>query len=357
MVNREFFDALSEIAKDKRLDRDVIISACEAGLEAAYNKTFLENRKVHINMSEKRGDIEFVAYFKVVDTEPNEKMGEISVEDAQNIKEGAKAGDIISDSFDVSVFSRVAAKNLIQVFNQKINEAHKALISEEMNGKTGEIVRAVVRNVDNDTVTVEIVQTQMKGVMRKKDVIPGEKYVPGNTILVCVKKIEEKKNETYAEVTRSSAKFVVKLLEKESPELKTKIVVAKNFQRIPGLRTKIVVYSTDYNVDPVYACLGKGSERINNVSREINDERIDIIRYSENPVEFIKNCLSPTKSILDITVDEANKTAKVLIPDESYATAIGKRASNIRLASLISEYKIEIVKNSTIINSDNDGNN
>ncbi|MCR4661370.1 MAG: transcription termination factor NusA [Clostridia bacterium] len=358
MVNRAFFDTLAELAKEKRLDKETLIQAVEAGLESAYKRTYLENRKVRVLLNEEKNEVEFIAYYVVVEGDPQEKSGEISVEEAQDIRPGAKVGDVISDSFTIDDFSRVAAKNVIQVIMQKINEAHKKLISEEMKGKEGELVRAVVRNVDKEKVTVEIVQTQMKGIMLTRDQIQGEVYTPGNNILVCVKKLSDtQKNEPTAYVTRANSLFVRKLLEREVPELKANLIGIRNIARTAGVRTKVVVFSNDYNVDPVYSCLGRGSERINNVSRELNDERIDIIRYSTDPKEFIANCLSPAKTIKDVSIDNDNKIARVLVGDDSYATAVGKGGSNARLASKVSDYTIKIIKNSDVMLDDGGSDN
>lgn len=339
--NTEFFDALEELGREKKLSKDVIVEAFELGLAAAYKKETDQNKKVVAVYNESTGVVVFKFVQKVVE-EPNEEGDEISLEEAREIKPDAELGEVITTELEPVEFSRVAAQTAKQVFLQRINDAARKKIEEEMSNKTGEIVNAIVRRIDNGVVYVEIVNTQMEGIMSVRDQVPGEKYAIGSGVKVYVKKLRETlRGETQVIVSRSCAGFVRKLFEIEVPEFRVGYVKVKNIVREAGNRTKIAVYSEDPNIDPVGACLGTRNERVGSVIRQLDGEKVDVILYSSNLEEYIRECLNPLRKIISVKIDEEEKRAEVVVAEADLPRAIGRAGGNVKLASKLTGYKIE----------------
>lgn len=341
MVNREFFLALDQLEKEKKLNKQMLIESIEAGLTSAYKKEMGESRAVSAKLNEEKGRMEFFAYQTVVEGEPIEES-QLSLEEARDIKPDAKVGDVIGEDITPKALSRIAAQTAKQVIMQRINEAIREQIAIEMNDKEGELVTAIIRRIDNNIVYVEITNSQMEGVMALNDQVFGEKYSIGNVIKVYVKKVRDTMRGTQVVVSRSCSGFVKKLFEMEVPEMRSNLVKVKNIVREAGNRTKMAVYSDDPNVDALSACIGQRGERVNNVVRELNGEKIDIILYTSNIQEYIVRCLNPLKSVVSIKIDEENKKAQVVVPDDKLSLAIGKGGMNARLAARLTGLKLDI---------------
>lgn len=341
MVNREFFLALDQLEKEKKLNKQMLIASIEAGLASAYKKEMGESRTVTAKLNEEKGRIEFYAYQTVVEGEPLEES-QLSLEEALDINPDAKVGDIIGEDITPKTLSRIAAQTAKQVIMQRINEAIREQIAIEMNDKEGELVTAIIRRIDNNIVYVEITNSQMEGVMALNDQVFGEKYNIGDIIKVYVKKVRDTMRGTQVVVSRSCSGFVKKLFEMEVPEMRSNLVKVKNIVREAGNRTKMAVYSDDPNVDALSSCIGQRGERVNNVVRELNGEKIDIILYTANIQEYIIRCLNPLKSVVSIKLDEENKKAQVIVPDDKLSLAIGKGGMNARLAARLTGLKLDI---------------
>ena len=344
MINKEFFIALDQLANERKLDKEMLIASIEAGLASAYKKEMGESRAVTVKMNEQSGAIQFYAYQVVVDGEPEED-NQLSLEEAQDIKSDAKIGDVIGEDITPLALSRIAAQTAKQVILQRINEAIRKRTAEEMKDKAGELVNAIVRRIENGNVYVAIANSQMEGVMQMNDQVFGETYEIGSIIKVYVKRIREaeKDRPTKIYVSRSCAGFVKKLFEIEVPELRIGLVKVKNIVREAGNRTKMAVYSDDPNIDALSCCIGMRGERVNNIVRELNGEKIDVVPYTANPEEFIKRCLNSTKnSVISIKVDENAMRAQIVVSDDKLAQAIGKGGANAKLASKLSGYKLDI---------------
>lgn len=340
MVNREFFEALDALEKEKKLDKGMLISSLESGLASAFKKETGESRNVTVRLNPEKGVIEFYAYQKVVEGEPSDDA-ELSLEEAIDIRSDAKIGDIIGEDVTPVTLSRIAAQTAKQVIMQKINEAVREQIASEMNEKEGELVSAIVRRVDNGVVYVEIVGSQMEGVMAPNDQVYGERCQVNDRIKVYVKKVRDTAKGTQVVVSRSCAGFVKKIFELEVPEIRTGLVKIKSAAREAGNRTKMAVYSEDPNLDAVASCVGQKGARVNAVVSELNGEKIDIILYTPNLDEYVSRALSPAKPIF-VKISDDEKHADVVVHDDKLSLAIGKNGINARLAARLTGIKIDI---------------
>lgn len=354
MVNKDFFAALDELEKEKRIDKAVFIESLEAGLASAYKRQVGEARNVLVVLNEAKFSINIYAYKTVVETvEDPEK--EISLEDAKAIKSTYKVGDIVSEDITPKDFSRIAAQTAKQVITQRLNDHVKNMVLEEMNEKEGEILTAIVRRVENDTVYVEMTGSQLEGVMMPSDQIRGEKYNVGDIINVYVKTTRTTtKGATQVLVSRSNIGFVKRLFEHEVPEIKAGLVSIKHIVREAGYRTKMAVFSEDPSIDAVGSCIGNKGMRINSIVQQLGGEKIDVIGWCQDPLEYISRALSPAKVIM-VQVNENEKSAKVVVPDDKLSLAIGKAGQNVRLAAKLTGWKIDVKPYSSVADTFNDG--
>ena len=354
MVNKDFFAALDELEKEKRIDKAVFIESLEAGLASAYKRQVGEARNVLVVLNEAKFSINIYAYKTVVETvEDPEK--EISLEDAKAIKSTYKVGDIVSEDITPKDFSRIAAQTAKQVITQRLNDHVKNMVLEEMNEKEGEILTAIVRRVENDTVYVEMTGSQLEGVMMPSDQIRGEKYNVGDVINVYVKTTRTTtKGATQVLVSRSNIGFVNRLFEHEVPEIKAGLVSIKHIVREAGYRTKMAVFSEDPSIDAVGSCIGNKGMRINSIVQQLGGEKIDVIGWCQDPLEYISRALSPAKVIM-VQVNENEKSAKVIVPDDKLSLAIGKAGQNVRLAAKLTGWKIDVKPYSTVADKFNEG--
>lgn len=340
MINKEFFAALDELEKEKRLNKELLLSALEVGLASAYKKENGESRTVKVKLYPEKSKIEYFAYQTVIDGEPEDES-ELSLEEAREIKPDAELGDIIGEDVTPKTLSRIAAQTAKQVIMQKINEAVREQVAAEMNEKEGELVSAIIRKIDNNVVYVEIIGSQMEGVMAANDQIFGEKYEINSRIRVFVKKVRESQKGAQVMVSRSNAGLVKKLFELEVPEIRSGLVRIKNAVREAGNRTKISVYSEDPNLDALASCVGQKGVRVNAVVSELNGEKVDIILYTPNIADYIARSLSPAKPIM-VKLSDDQKHADVIVSDDKLSLAIGKGGMNARLAARLTGVKIDI---------------
>ncbi|HHU42840.1 MAG TPA: transcription termination/antitermination protein NusA [Clostridiales bacterium] len=351
-TNKDFFTALDALETERRLDKELLIASLESGLASAYKKEYGEPRAVKVNLNPEKFLIKFMAYQTVVEGEP-ENETQISLEDAKKIKEKAEVGDIIGEDVTPKKLSRIAAQTAKQVIMQRINEAVREQIAAEMNEKEGELVSAIIRRIDNNIVFVEIMGSQMEGVMATNDQIFGEKYEVGDRIKVFVKRVKDSPRGTQVIVSRSCAGFVKKLFELEVPEIRSGLVRIKNAVREAGHRTKISVYSEDPNLDALAACVGQKGVRVNAIVAELNGEKVDIILYTPNLTDYIARSLSPAKPIM-VKLSEDEKHADVIVNDDKLSLAIGKGGMNARLAARLTGVKIDIKTLSDVTEMDFD---
>lgn len=346
MLSKDFFLALEDLEKEKGIPQEQFIEMLEAALAAANKKQTGEISGIKIKLVPEKKTIKFYATHEVVEevTEPGKQ---IAIEDAIAIKKSYKVGDVIStEIMPTKDFGRIAAQTAKQVIMQRMKEIEKANMLNEFEDKEGELLTCVVRKIDDVNVYVEMGANQMEGVLLQKDQVPGEKYELGQKIKVFVKRVKNTGKSTQVLVSRTSTGLVKRLFENEVPEIRQGIVQIKSIAREAGQRTKIAIYSEDPQIDPIGTCVGPKGVRVNAVVSELGGEKIDIIPWSENPLEFIAKALSPAKVLKVYSLEEEN-SARAIVPDDKLSLAIGRDGQNARLAVKLTGWKIDVKSEST----------
>ena len=339
---QEFKRALDAMESEKGIDRNIIIEAMEAAMANAYKKNEgISNAKARVNGD--TGEIRLFTYKTVVE-EVNDPELEISLEDAKKIIDDIELGETIDKEVEIipESFGRVAAKSAKQIVVQKVKEAEKNMVNEEFKDKEDELLIGILSREDAKNYYVDLGKAH--GVLPKSEIIPGEKLVMGSQIKVYVSKLEIGTKGLFILLSRTHYGFVKRLLEDEIPELEDGTVTLYSVAREAGVRSKIAVYSDYDKVDPVGAIIGEKGNRINRVLSQLNGEKIDVIAYDRDPVKFISNALSPARDVIVEIVDEKKREAVAIVNEENSSLAIGKKGINIKLASRLTKYKINVKK-------------
>lgn len=338
MINKDFFMALDELA-GKGMDKQGLLDTLESALASAYKKLGGDACDCKVKINEEKCSIKFYTVKTIVEevVDPNK---EITLEDAKQHKKSYKMGDIFEKEFIPKDFSRIAAQTAKQVVLQKVREAERTNSILEFEEKENEIQAAIVRKIENGNVYVELASGQLEGVMLPQDQVPGEKYELNDRIIVYVKRVRTVGKNTQIIVSRTSPNLVKRFFENEVPEIKQGIVVIKSVSREPGQRSKVAIYSEDKQVDAVGACVGNKGMRVRAVTEQLGGEKIDIIEWSEDPLEFIAKALAPAK-VLSVTMID-DKSARVIVPDDKLSLAIGRDGQNARLAARLTGWKIDV---------------
>ncbi len=340
MVNKDFFSALADLEQEKGINEETFIEALSGALASAYKKQFEgETGAVKVDINPEKGSIRFFLTHIVVDGEEAQE-GEILLEDAQSIRKSAKVGDILSEEFVPKDFSRIAAQTAKQVILQKIHETERDNTLSEFSDKEGELMTGLVRKVEMKNVYIDLGKGQIEGLMLQQDQVPGERYQAGDRIKVFVKRVRSGGRNAQVLVSRSAPGLVKRLFEEEVPEIKQGTVLIKSISREAGHRTKLAIAATDSRIDPVGACVGNKGARVNAVVQELNGEKVDIILWSENPLEFIAKALSPA-TVVSVT-QTGEKAAVAVVPDDKLSLAIGRDGQNARLAARLTGWKIDV---------------
>ena len=340
MMN-ELVKAVNVIASEKGIDKSVIASAMEAAMAAAYKKKEgISNVKSTFNIE--TGEIKMYICKTVVEDEDFDDEDDlITLKDAKEYKEDAVIGDVIDIQVPLTLdFGRVAAGTEKQVVVQKIKEAEKNLINEEFKDKQDELLVGILSREDSRNYYVDLGKTS--GVLPKDEIIPGEKLEMGSSIKAYVSKLEIGPKGLFILLSRRHYGFVKRLLEAEIPELIDGTVILHSVARDAGSRSKIAVSSNNPNVDAIGAVIGERGSRINRILKQLNGEKIDVILYDADPRVFIANALSPAKNLIVKIMDEKRKEALVIVDNKNSSLAIGKKGQNVKLASRLTRYKIEI---------------
>ncbi len=336
-------EALEELERERGISKDVIIpSLCDA-MVAAYKKQMKNKEATNIEsiLDEQSGEIGVFSTKVVVESVEDEET-EISLAEAKEIDEDVELGDEVKLEVTPEEFGRIAAQAFKQVLTQRIREAERNLVLNEFLEKKGTLTTGIIQRVENRNVIVNIGKTD--AIMPQKEQIPGEYYKSGNRIRVFVLNVKETTRLPQVIVSHAHAEIVRELFELEVPEIEDGIVEIKSISREAGFRTKIAVWSNDPEVDSVGACIGPRGSRIQTIVSELKNEKIDIVRYSEDPVEYIVNALSPARVVsVDILADdEFAHEAMVVVPDDQLSLAIGREGQNVRLAHKLTNWKIDI---------------
>ncbi len=337
-MNAEFIEALNAIAKERGIRKEMLIDTIEQALISAFKKNFGTAQNVKVTIDQDLGNISVYALKTVVD-EVNDASVEISVQDAKKVKAYYEAGDILEIEVTPKSFGRIAAQTAKQVVVQRIREAERGVIYDEYIEKENEILTAIVQRAEGKQVFVELSRTE--GLLEASQHIPGEDYLPGDRIKVYVLEVLRTNKGPQVLVSRTHSGLVKRLFELESPEILSGVVQIKAITREAGYRTKMAVHSFDPNVDPIGSCVGPKGIRVEKIVSELRGEKIDIIKWSMDPAEFIANALSPAK-VVSVFINESEKAAKVIVPNNQLSLAIGKEGQNARLAAKLTGWKIDI---------------
>ena len=365
---KEFKKALEVLNKEKGISEDYIYEALELALTSAYKKNYHSLSNVRVEINKEKGEIHVYSFKTVVldkenesdhpimiEVEDDENEGQtieeekpyifderihITLEDARKIVPEIKLGETIEEEVTPRDFGRVAAATAKQVVIQKIREAERNMISEEFGNKQDEMVTGLVAMEDVRNYYIDLGKTQ--GILPKTEIIPGETIKMGSNIKVYITKVENNSKGPLILLSRSHYGFVKRLFELEIPEINEGIIFVYSVAREAGVRSKIAVYSENKNVDAIGACIGEKGTRIGNILKELGPEKIDIVLYVDDKAKFIENALAPAKNLHVIITDEAKNEALVVVDDDNLSLAIGRKGLNVKLASRLTKFKIDI---------------
>lgn len=342
-MNQELMEALSELEKTKDIKKDYMIEAIKAALVAACKKNYLDNIYIKVEMDSQTGAIRAYTQKKVV-SEVEDPVNEISQDEARAIRPTYEEGDFVDFEVDPMRFGRIAAQTAKQVVIQKIREAERGHLYSAFSEKEGKIITGVIQKEDRKGLIVSL-EDNAEGILPLSERIPGEEYPFNKRMKFFVLEIKRGYLGPQIVLSRTHPGLIKKMFEQEVPEIADGIVEIKSIVREAGSRTKMAVLSNDEKVDPIGACVGQKGMRVNAVMDGMGDEKIDIIKYSDDPEEFIKAALSPAK-VNSASVNEEEKSAEVTVPEFQLSLAIGKEGQNARMAARLTGWKIDIKSDS-----------
>ncbi|MBE7061215.1 MAG: transcription termination/antitermination protein NusA [Clostridiales bacterium] len=338
-MNQDFFLALEDLEREKGISQAEFISALENAMVIAYKKSTGTSGGVEVRLNPEKKSIKIYSTKTVVE-EVTDPEKEISVEEAVEIKKSYKAGDVITTEIISKNFGRIAAQTAKQILMQKLREIERENSVNEFEDKEGELMACTIRRIEDGNVYVEIGGNQIEGILMPRDQVPGEKYELNQRLNVYVKRVKSGGKTAQIVVSRTANGLVKRLFENEVPEIKQGIVQVKGVAREPGQRTKIAIYSDDPMVDAIGACVGNKGARVNAIVSELGGEKIDIITWSENPLEFISRALSPARVVK--VIQTGDESAIAIVPDDKLSLAIGRSGQNARLAVKLTGWKIDV---------------
>ncbi|NIK10828.1 transcription termination factor NusA [Alkalibacillus almallahensis] len=337
-MNRELFEAMETLADEKGIDREVLYEALDAALVSAYKKNFNSNTNVRVELDSDDNTMKVFSRRVVVDEVEDEEL-EVSLEDAQQIDPSYELEDVVEHEVTPQDFGRIAAQAAKQVVTQRVREAERGVIYNDFVDRLDDIIIGTVQRMDNRYLYIHL--GKVEGKLPTNEVMPGESYQVHDRIKVYVTKVENTSKGPQVYVSRTHPGLLKRLFEIEVPEIYEGIVDIMSVSREAGDRSKISVHADDPEIDPVGSCVGQRGQRVQTVVDELNGEKIDIVHYSEDPVVYISNALSPSK-VIDVLVDEAEHATTVIVPDDQLSLAIGKKGQNARLAARLTGWKIDI---------------
>lgn len=343
-MSAELIHALEQLQKEKGIDKEILIEAIEAALISAYKRNFGASQNVKVTIDRETGDVRVFA-LKRVTAHPENDYLEISLDEAKKLNKKYDEEDIAEIEVTPKKFGRIAAQTAKQVVVQRIREAERGIIFDEFMNKESDIVTGIIQRSERKNVIIDLGKTE--ATLAPTEQTPGEEYRFNERIKTYIIEVKKTTKGPQILVSRTHPGLVKRLFELEVPEIHDGTVEVKNIAREPGSRTKIAVYSKDDNVDPVGACVGHKGTRVQAVVDELRGEKIDIIKWSSNPEEFISASLSPAK-VIRVDVNEEEKSAKVTVPDYQLSLAIGKEGQNARLAAKLTGWKIDIKSESQL---------
>lgn len=337
-MNAEFISATQDLAREKGISPETLFQAVEEAIIAAYKKNFGANQNVRVDMNKATGEIHVYSQRTVVE-EDAQDANCISLAEARSVNANYEIGDIVEIEVTPRNFGRIAAQNAKQVVVQRIREAERGQVFERFQSRAQDIVTGVVQRMENKNVYVDL--GKVEAVLAPNEQIPGEIYQYHERMKIYIVEVRRTNKGPQVIVSRTHPGLLKRLFELEVPEIHDGVVEIKSVAREPGMRSKIAVFTGDPNVDPVGSCVGHKGMRVQAIVDELRGEKIDIVKYSDDPAQYVANALSPAK-VLRTDVNEAEKVCRVIVPDYQLSLAIGKEGQNARLAAKLTGWKIDI---------------
>jgi N utilization substance protein A len=329
---------IDQIAKDKGIDRDLIVEALEEAMKQAARRKYGQEKELEARFNDELGEIELFEFRTVVD-EVSDPESEITIERSHEFDPEAEVGDEIGVKLDTEGFGRILAQTAKQVIIQRVRDAERDIVYNEYKDRKGEVVNGIVRRFEKGSLIVDLGRAE--AVLPAKEQVPRENYRPGERIRAYVLDVSSQTKGPQILLSRACIEMLTKLFEQEVPEMYEGIVTIESAAREPGGRSKIAVASRDSDVDPVGACVGMKGSRVQAVVQELRGERIDIVPFSADPARYVCSALSPA-AVSKVIIDEAEKSMDVIVPDDQLSLAIGRRGQNVRLAVQLTGWKIDI---------------
>lgn len=346
-MNSEFIQAIEQLGKEKGISKEILIEAIVDALISAYRKNFGTSQNVKVDMNGETGEIHVYAQKEVVEA-VEDSLLQISLEDAKHMNPIYEVSDVIDIEVTPKDFGRIAAQTAKQVVVQKLREFEREMVFSEFADKQNDIITGIIQRIDRGNVIIDLGKAE--AILPASETVKGEKYESHSRIKVYVVEVKKTTKGPQITVSRTHPGLVRRLFELEVPEIFDGTVEIMSVSREAGSRTKFAVRSVVENVDPIGACVGQKGARVNSIVDELNGEKIDIISWSKDPKEYISSSLSPAK-VTSIVTDEAQKSAKVVVPDYQLSLAIGKEGQNARLAAKLTGWKIDIKSESQASNN------
>ncbi|MFZ5564025.1 MAG: transcription termination factor NusA, partial [Thermodesulfobacteriota bacterium] len=338
MIIQDVKRVVEQVSRDKGIDKDTLVKALEEAIKSAARKRYGAAIDIETMYDENTGEIEIFQFKEVVETVEDEDL-QINFKEGRALDPECELGDSLGVKMDTESFGRIAAQSAKQVIIQKIREAERSAVYKNFLEKEGEIINGIVSRIERGNVIVNIGEAE--AILNTREQIPGESYRRGDRVRANVMKVLEETAGPQIILSRAHADFVVNLFKTEVPEISEGIIAIKAIAREAGGRTKIAVVSNDTDIDPVGACVGVRGNRIQNVVKELKGEKIDIVPWNPDPARFVCNALSPAE-ISRVIIDEDNASMEIVVPDESHSLAIGRRGQNVRLASKLTGWHLEV---------------
>ena len=337
-MSNELLDALTILEKEKGISRDVLVEAIEAALVSAYKRNFNQAQNVRVDFNLVNGSMRVFARKEIVDEVFDSRL-EISLEEAKTINPNYEVEDVLELEVTPKNFGRIAAQTAKQVVTQRVREAERGIVYNEFIDREEDIMTGIVQRRDSKYIYVALGKTE--ALLPANEQMPNESYQPHERYKVFLTKVEKTSKGPQIFVSRTHPGLLKRLFELEVPEIFDGTVEIKSVAREAGDRSKISVHSDNPEVDPVGACVGPKGQRVQAIVNELKGEKIDIVKWSDDPVVFVANALSPSK-VLEVIVNEEEKATTVIVPDYQLSLAIGKRGQNARLAAKLTGWKIDI---------------
>lgn len=334
----ELIRVIDQVSREKGVEREVLIKTIEEAVKAAARKKLGQDYDLEVSFNEEMGEIEIFEFKEVVEKVTNENV-EISLEEAKDIDPDSEVGDSLGIKMDTDALGRIAAQSAKQVIMQRLREAERDIVYDDYKDRRGEIIHGIAQRFDKGAIVVNLGRTEAE--LPVKEQIPKESYKQGDRVRAYILDVKQFSRGPQIVLSRTHPNFLSALFENEVPEISEGIVRIVQVAREPGSRAKIAVSSKDGDVDPVGACVGMKGSRVQAVVQELRGEKIDIVTWDPDPAKFICNALAPAE-IVRVIVDEADQTMEVVVPDDQLSLAIGKRGQNVRLASKLSGWNLDV---------------